>query len=56
MRTPFLKQKKYRAEQDADAERSKKGEELQKKAVLLDMVSPPADLSKINSDSLLITK
>ena len=35
---------------------SKKIEELQKKAVVLDMANAPADLPKVNLDSTSVTK
>ena len=57
-----LNEKDYRKEQDEIADKSKQLEELQKKAVLLDVINPPSDLAHIdqvakdNNDSTSITK
>ena len=51
-----LNEAEYRKEQETINATSKKLEELQKKAVTLEMANPPADMSKINEDSVSITK
>ena len=51
-----LNEAEYRKEQEEINATSKKIEDLQKKAVVLEMTNPPADLNKINEDSTSITK
>ena len=51
-----LNEIKYRKEQEELNAISKKQEELQKKAILLDMTNAPADKERINTDSTSITK
>jgi carboxyl-terminal processing protease len=51
-----LNEEKYRKEQEEINATSKKLEELQKSAVLLEMANAPADLAKINVDSASIAK
>jgi len=51
-----LNESKYRKEQEELNAISKKQEELQKKAILLDMANAPADMDRINADSTSITK
>ena len=51
-----LNEADFRKEQEQLNATSKKIEELQKKAVALDMTNPPADLQKINDDSTSIAK
>ena len=54
--TVSLNEVKYKKEQDEINAKSKKIEELQKTAVLLNMTNAPADMSKINVDSASIAK
>ncbi len=51
-----LNEKQYRKDQEEVNATSKKIEELQKKAVLLELANPTADLKKVNTDSASITK
>ena len=51
-----LNEAEYKKEQEQLNATSKKIEELQKKAILLDMANAPADMQKINADSTLIAK
>lgn len=51
-----LNEVKYKKEQEEINATSKKLEELQKNAVLLEMTNPAADLSRINVDSASIAK
>lgn len=51
-----LNETEYRKEQEQLNATSKKMEEIQKKAVTLEMDNAPADLQKINADSASITK
>ena len=51
-----LNETKYRNEQDELNAKSKKMEELQKNAVLLEVTNAPADLERVNLDSASITK
>ncbi len=51
-----LNEVKYREYQDELNATSKKLEELQKKALTLDMTNAPADMNRINLDSASITK
>ncbi len=51
-----LNEVKYKKEQDELNERSKKMEELQKKAVLLDMTNAPADMQRVDADSESVAK
>ncbi len=54
--TVSLNETKYRKEQEEINARSKKFDELMKKAVLLDLTNPAADMHKINLDSASIAK
>jgi carboxyl-terminal processing protease len=51
-----LNEKQYRKDQEEVNASSKKMEELQKKAVLLELTNPTADMKKVNTDSASITK
>ncbi len=51
-----LNEVQYRKEQEEINATSKKLEELQKNAVLLDMTNPVADMDRINLDSASVTK
>jgi carboxyl-terminal processing protease len=51
-----LKEDKFRKDQEEINEKSKKLEDLQKKAVLLDLTNPAEDLAKINVDSTSAAK
>ena len=51
-----LNEVQYRKQQDELNADSKKMEEIQKKAVVMDMGNPPADMKSINMDSSSVTK
>jgi carboxyl-terminal processing protease len=51
-----LNEAEYKREQEELNATSKKLEELQKKAIAMDMTNPPADLSRINDDSISMNK
>jgi carboxyl-terminal processing protease len=51
-----LNETKYRKDQEEVNARSKKMEELQKKAVLLELTNPKEDLTKINQDTSSVSK
>ena len=55
-KTVSLNVVKYKKEQDEINANSKKLDELMTKNVLLEMANPPADMEKVNSDSVTIAK
>jgi carboxyl-terminal processing protease len=51
-----LNEKQYRKEQESLKSLTKRLDEMQKKATLLEIVNPRADVSKVNIDSATMTK
>lgn len=51
-----LNEKQYRKEQESLKSLTKRLDEMQKKATLLEIVNPRADVSKVNIDSVTMTK
>lgn len=51
-----LNEKQYRKEQESLKSLTKRLDEMQKKATLLEIVNPRADMSKVNIDSATMTK
>jgi len=51
-----LNEKQYRKEQESLKSLTKRLDDMQKKATLLDIVNPRADVSKVNIDSATMTK